>query len=366
MKTRTRNRRLKAGSALVFTSMLMVAIATVVVTTSQLNAAASSKAERQIEAVKAEESESGVLAAVQAKCNANAIALPQVWNFSLNGQSQSVEIVDNNASQARTYAVTTTVNGKETRTFKRIIGGRQTSNPLYYALWLDRSTDLSARCVTTTNGGHVYCRGNLTLGSTSSIDGEVYAVGSLIDNGATVTKNVLQSVRNRVAPPVTRADYETAAGGLINLVSSIVNIVFSPVIVGLPYNLKYYRDPEVKIQGTVSGKGTVYIEGSARVEADVSYTTAAARAIFIVEGDLRVNNNVNRLDGTWFVKGNLRIDNAATALAMTRGALIALGTVEIDRDVTINADNTFWMSRNEGTKHRAPGFWPVAQDGLLR
>ncbi|MCC7434418.1 MAG: polymer-forming cytoskeletal protein [Methanoregulaceae archaeon] len=366
MTQRPHNRRLRAGSALVFTSMLMVAIATVVVSTSQLNAAASSKAERRIEAVKAEESESGVLAAVQAKCNVNSIALPQIWNFSLNGQTQSVEIVDNNASQSRTYAVTTTVNGKETRVFKRIIGGRQTSNPLYFAVWLNGSTDLSSNCLTTTNGGHVYCRGNLTLGPTSSIDGEVYAVGSLTDNGATVTKNVLQSVRNRVAPTMTRADYETAASGLINLVSSITNIVFAPVSVGLPYSLRYYRDPEVRIQGTVSGKGTVYIEGSARVEADISYTTAAARAIFIVEGDLRVNNNVNRLDGTWFVKGTLRIDNAGTALAMTRGALIALGPVEINRDVTINADNTFWTSRNEGTKHRAPGFWPVAVDGLLR
>lgn len=366
MTQRSHHRRLKAGSALVFTSMLMVAIATVVVSTSQLNAAASSKAERRIEAVKAEESESGVLAAVQAKCNVNSIALPQTWNFSLNGQAQSVSIVDNSASQARTYAVTTTVNGKEIRTFKRIIGGRQTSNPLYFAVWLNGSTNLSAYRLTTTNGGHLYCRGNLNLNSLSSIDGEVYAVGTLSDNGATVTKNILQNVRNRVAPTITRADYETAASGLINLVSSITNIVFSPVSVGLPYGLRYYRDSEVKMQGTVSGKGTVYIEGSARVEGDISYTTAAARGIFIVEGDLRVNNNVNRLDGTWFVKGTLRIDNAATALAMTRGALIALGPVEIDRELTINADNTFWTSRNEGTKHRAPGFWPVASDGLFR
>ena len=114
------------------------------------------------------------------------------------------------------------------------------------------------------------------------------------------------------------------------------------------------------------GLGTDYSVGSVQLEVGVSYPTLENRAIFIVEGDLRVNNNVNRLDGTWFVRGTLRIDNAGTALAMTRGALIALGPVEINRDLTINADNTFWTSRNEGTKHRAPGFWPVAVDGLLR
>lgn len=362
MKT---NRRLNRGSALIYTSMLSMAIATVIVSTAQLNRAASDKAERQIDLVKSEESESGVLAAVRAKCNVNDIVLPQTWNFTLNGQAQSVSITDASATMARCYNVVTTINGTTTRTYKRLIAGRQTANPLYFSLWLSQNTDLSSVDLTTTNSGHVFCQGNLALSSTSSIDGEVYSVGTLTDSGATISKNGLSRVRNRNLPTITRSDYETAASGLINLVSSITGIVFGPALLGLPYSLKYYRG-NTTLRGSISGKGTAYIEGSATVDGDVAYVNAAARAVIIVEGDLLVPSTVNRIDGLWFVKGNVKIDASATPLANTRGNIVAMGNFDCQRDLTIGGDTTFWTSRNDGTRHRAPGFWPTADGGLFR
>lgn len=361
----TRKRHLKRGSALIYTGMLSIAIATVVVSTAQLNQAASSKAERQIDVVKADESESGVVALVQAKCNENTIALPATWNFNLNGQTQTVSVTDASATQDRCYAIETTVNGVTTRKYTRMIAGRQTANPLYFALWMNSDTDLSGITLTTTNSGHVFCRGGLTLSATSNIDGEVSAVGSLADNGATISKNGVGRARNRPLPTITRSDYETAAAGLINVVSNITGITFLPALVGQPYNLKYYRG-NTDIGGNVSGKGTAYIEGTANVVSNVAYTNAAARAVIIVEGDLNVSSTVTRMDGLWFVMGNVNIATSGTALSNTKGNIIAYGQFNCGRDLTIGGDTTFWTSRNEGTRHRAPGFWPTADTGLFR
>lgn len=362
MKT---HRRLNRGSALIYTSMLSMAIATVIVSTAQLNRAASDKAERQIDLVKSEESESGVLAAVRAKCNVNDIVLPQTWNFTLNGQAQSVSITDASATMARCYNVVTTINGTTTRTYKRLIAGRQTANPLYFALWCDRNTDLSAIRLTTTNSGHVFCRGNLTLSPTTTVDGEVFAVGTLTDNGATATKNMLSPVRNRTLPVINRADYEAAAAGIINSLSSIVGIVFGPALLGMPYSLKYY-DKNADLSGVISGKGTAYIKGNVKAIADVTYSNAAARAVIIVDGDLEVKRECSRLDGLWFVLGKVKMESTATPLTITRGAIIAYDDFNPDRDVIIGGDTTFWTSRNDGTRHRAPGFWPTADGGLFR
>lgn len=362
MKTNPNLRRLRAGSALVYTSMLMMAITTVVVTTAQLNGAASQKAERQIEAVLTDESEMGVVAAVQAKCNLNSIVLPQTWNFTLNGQTQSATVSDNSATMDRTYSVVTTVTGSTTRTFNRVVAGRQTSNPFYFALWMDRATDLSARRVITSNPGHIYSRGNLTLRSTSSIDGEVVADGSITTNGATITKNVIAQARTRNLPTTTISDYTTVSASLGN--ATISDILFFPVASHSFFPLRCYN--HLDVSGLITGKGTIYCNGNVKVANNLAYVSAAGRVVFIVEGDLDVDKSVTRLDGMWFVKGRVRIKGAGPTLENVRGCIVAGGDFELERDLNITGDASFWLARNEGVRHRLPGFWPTPAAGLLR
>lgn len=360
-----RIRHLRRGSALVYSSMLMVAITTVVVTTSLLNAAASGKAERQIDLVMSEESESGALAYVSAMCNEQTISLPATYNLSLNGQTQTVSVVNADATMSRSIRVNTLVNGKFSRSFERLLAGRQANSPMYYALFLGRASDLSSTLLTTSNGGHVFCRQSLTLGATSTIDGEVAAVDTVTDNGATVTKNIVSGARDRTLPTVNNADYQLAAAGLINLVSSISNLTFLGTGLGLPYPLKYYRG-NTMLKGMINGKGTVYIEGSVTVNGAVKYSDANSRALIIVEGNLTVTDQCDELDGIWIVRGNISVASAVAPLVNSRGSIAAFNRLECFRPLTITADKSFWIDRNEAVRHRAPGFWPTAITGLLR
>lgn len=362
--TRTRNlRRLRSGSALVYMSMLIVAITSVVVTTANLNVATTKKAERQIEAVLTAESESGVVAAVRARCNVNNITLPQNWNFSLNGQTQSVTVTDNSGTMDRTYNVETTIAGKSTSTVSRVIAGRQTSNPFYYALWLDQSTDLNTRRVVATGNGHIFCRGNLTLRSTSSVDGEVIATGSITTNGANIEKNVIAQARNRTLPSIEKQDYKRLVP---NDTSKDLNgITFLPALLGNPYHLRFFNK-NLTLSGTIAGKGTCFADSNVTVTGNVDYLNGAARAVFIVEGNLVVNAEVTSMVGTWIVKGNATFNASGTTLDITRGNLVVAGNFELNRDLNIGGDTSFWAVRNDGLRHRLPGFFPTVAAGLMR
>lgn len=360
-----RIRHLRRGSALVYSSMLMVAITTVVVTTSQLNAAASGKAERQIDAVMTEESENGAVAYVSAVCNEQTISLPATYNLSLNGQTQTVSVLDANATMSRTIRVNTVVNGRSTRSFERLIAGRQAISPTYYGLFLGRPSDLSSSVITTTNSGHIFCRGNLTLNGASNIDGEVAATGSVVTNGATVSKNTLSGARDRLPATFNSADYETAAAGLVNLLTSLNSITFLTLGLGLPYNLKYYRG-DMQLKGTIKGRGTAFFEGNLTVENDVKYDKATDQAVFIVTGNMNILKSCKKLDGIWIVAGHVTTESDSSDLEVTRGALVFMNRLELNRPLIINADKTFWTDRNEAVRHRAPGFWPTAITGLLR
>lgn len=360
-----RIRHLRRGSALVYTSMLMVAITTVVVTTSQLNAAASGKAERQIDAVMTEESENGAVAYVSAMCNAQSINLPATYNLTLNGQTQTVSVTDNNSTLARSIKVATVVNGKHSRNFERVLAGRQTPSPTYYALWLGRATDLSSSRLRILSGGHTYCRNNLTLSATSTLDGEVVAAGIVTTNGATVVKNVVSGARNTAAPAFDNSDYLTAVLGLVSTPGSINSLSFLTLGLGLPYQLRYYRG-DTLIKGKLEGKGTVYFEDDVIIENDVEYKTASDRVVFIVEGNLTIQINCKRLDGIWIVKGNVSVEPDVSPLILQRGSLTVMNRLELTRDLDITPDTTFWTDRNEGVRHRAPGFWPTPLTGLLR
>lgn len=353
----------RRGSALVYTSVLMVAITTVVVGTVQLNLTASDRAERRIDDAKADETFNAQVAMVTSLCKSNAITLPHAFTCTLNGITLSGTVTDNGAALNRSYRVDATGTGARPRAYRRVVGGRQMTHPFYYALWTPNDLDVSSTGLTTSTGGNVYVGGNLTLGNTSSIGGDVYARGSLTEGGATIQRNTDPGAQTQTMPVAPIATLKSEATSLLTL-PSLSSLTFLNLLVNGHYALHYY-DQATAISGLVNGKGTAVFERSLTVTGNVAYASAAARAVFIVNGNLNIAPGVTRLDGLWYVTGDVSVLGTGT-LNNTRGAIVCGGNLTSGKALNITMEPQFWTARLDAQRHVVPGFWPSAPADLMR
>lgn len=353
----------RRGSALVYTSVLMVAITTVVVGTVQLNLTASDKAERRIDDAKADETFNAQVAMVTSLCKSNAITLPHAFTCTLNGITLSGSVTDNGAALNRTYRVDATGTGARPRAYRRVVGGRQMTHPFYYALWVSKGLDVSSTGLSTSGGGSVYIDGNLTLNNTSSIAGDVYAKGSIVEGGANVDRNLSPWAPAQTMPKPSLAALKAEATSLISL-PVLTSLSFTSLLVNGHYAL-HYHDQATTISGLVGGKGTAVFEKKVTVTGNVAYASPTARAVFIVDGDLIVNSGVTRLDGLWYVTGDVSILGTGT-LNNTRGSIVCGGTLNTTKALNITMEPQFWTARLEAQRHVVPGFWPSAPADLMR
>lgn len=354
----------RRGSALVFTSILMVAITTVVIGTVQVNMVAAKKAEQKISEALAEQTFDAQTALVAAISKDQTITLPLSFDCLINGYKMTCTVADNSASEARTVKLTAVGSFRGTRfKYTRIIGGRQTTHPLYYALWSNDSIDMTANPLTTVGNGHVYSRGNVTLGS-STVSGDVLSTGTVASAGATVDKNVVSAVPDQVLPPIDLAALLAESTGSLNI-GEINGLTFPSVLVNGHYPLNYC-DKATSIRGVIAGKGTTVFPGNLTISGDLTYANGASRAVFIVDGSLTIDSTVTELSGLWFVRGKVTAEGASGTLYLPRGSLVIGGPNKITRPLAISFDPSLWNDRTEAQRHCVPGFWPTATPGILR
>lgn len=361
--TRTRIWRRRRGSALIYVSIMMVAIATVVVSSVSVNVAAVKKAERRLEDAKAQATFDAQVALVDTLCKSNSITLPYTFSTTLNGRGMDCTVTNNHSSIARTYLVSSTMPSDSTRSFKRVIGGRQKTSPLYYALYTNGDCDYSSNVLTTS--GPVYAGGNVTLGAGSTIGGDLYAGGTIDSGTSTVTGNAVPAMPAPTFPSVTRNDYKDNSNLVVELLN-LLNLILGTSLLSGHYGI-YYYDTTQNFRGMLTGKGAVYFKKDIQVIGDVTYSVSSSHVVFICEGDLTINGGVNNLDGTWYVKGRLISNGGTSTLNVGRGNIIAQGGMSgFTRPLSITADTNVWDDRSQGFMYCVPGFWPATDANLTR
>ena len=102
----------RRGSALIYTSVMMVAITSIVVGTVGVNAAAAQKAEKRYAEAKLDETFNAQVALVTSLCKNDTIpTLPYDFHTDLNGRRMYCRVSDNGANIPRTYLLTSDLTG---------------------------------------------------------------------------------------------------------------------------------------------------------------------------------------------------------------------------------------------------------------
>lgn len=365
MKNKGRACSKRRASTLVYVSVMMVAITSVVVSTVHVNVAAASKADRRIQEAKDLETFNAQEALIASLCKSNAIALPYDFHLDLNGRRMYCTVSDNNANISRTYFLAADLTGAKSQAYTRVIGGRQTTHPFYYALWAEDNVNTTGKSLITMNGGPVYAHGDLTLAAGSIVSGDVMATGTTTTTGSMVAKNVMRGLTPGTISTVPKNTLQGEATTLDSILTNLVGVNFLSLLLNGHYALHYYTSANT-VRGSISGKGTAVFDGNVTVNGNVSYANGSSRCVFIVNGNLTIDPTVTFMDGHWYVTGNVTAGGTAATLQMGRGALAFGGTNQIARPMNIGFDNAFFVDRSEAVKHCVPGFWPTPANGLMR
>ncbi len=362
MRTFLRHRK-RRGSALVYVSIMMVAITSIVVTTMEVNVAAVQKAERKIASEMQKQTYEAQIAVVKSISSSNTITLPYDFVTTLNGRTVHCQVTDNSANIPRTLLLTGDLAGSRATAYTKVIGGRQTTHPFYYGLWVGGPVDGSVTPITI-NNGCLYANGAVNL-TGSRIAGDVFTTSTVTMATGTVDRNVIELMPSMAEPPFDINDYKNILTVLENLTLSVLNGLSLPsTLTGSFYDWRYCKANS--ISGSLSGCGTLVIDGNVAVTADVVYADINSNVAIIVKGDLTVNSGVYQMDGNWLVYGKVKTQGTGT-LRIGRGSLATTrGFNNATKGLDITVDTRFWADRSYGSKQRIPGFWPSPLTGILR
>ncbi len=361
--SRTRRPFKRRGSALIFVSVMLVAITSIVVASTQLNFAAAEKSSRVISDAKAQATFEAQVALVNAANKTNSFTVPYSGNFTLNGYTINVDIRDNSSVMDRTLLISAggTLNDKQ-YTFTRVVGARQTSYPLYYAIFSDGLLDATGYSLYTLNGGPIYSRGAITINPSCSIDGDVIAGETVTDTGAANVRNKVSFGPSLRAPSFNASDYQSAGTALSNLLP-LATVSFSSALLGQPYPM-YYCDGNTSLAGPILGKGTLFVKGNLTITGDMT-PVLGAQLLIIVDGTITINSTVNNICG-WLYAGKDIISTGGGLLTVNGGSICTMKRYRIARSVAVYSDRSMWSNRNEAIRFHAPGFWPTADPNLTR
>lgn len=276
-------------------------------------------------------------------------SVPDDRAYAIGDLQVNLKITDNSIDVPRTYKFVGTVShaGQE-HTYEQIVGNRKSPSPFAYALFVN--SNLDPRKAITVNGDMNVNGSIVTRANPFSVTGDLESSGSSLSASASVGGNTVLSTTKVTMPTVNSVPYLTDA--LVTwLVGSVTDIVFGAG--GDPKLI--YRLGNVTIGGTVSGRGTVFVEGDVAIGSDLTYATADDRLVVIATGKVQVQAGVSNIVGHYYSPVEFRTNTGTTNL--TCGSIVAQ-KVTLDGPLVITHDSFFWDDPTQGAKYRLPGDWP--------
>ena len=285
--------------------------------------------------------------------------------LSLNGASATMTPSANDAQLAKSVLVagTATRNGRTYR-YSRVIGYR-IPTPFCFALLSDGAYDMKASLVTGANGedGDVYAGDDFKVSAAgTTINGSILAKKGITKKSDTfVTGRLLPNYFDIPWSAVASSDYANEASSLV-LVGLGLYFPFTSSFSGLtfvsPQNGTYpivYCANDLNLSGTISGRGTLYVNGDLKITGNLLYANATSLAAIIVKGKITVVSGVSTVNGVLYT--NTAFDSQSAGLTIPRGMVVAK-TIASDKPLTIVRDDVARDDSDEATRLRLPSYWP--------
>lgn len=364
-------RHRRRGSSLFFVIAMILAMTVVVMTSAEMSMAAERAYIRALDQAQADVIFSSMRETVESGCE-NQTETPGSKTINLNGKNYPYTVTDTDSIEPRTYQINaSTIVNKKTYTYEERIPARQPAHFVYYAAFSGANLNTNSSALTTIsddNNAAVHANGNIQINNKCSIGGDI--TGKTVDNqsinthkiesGKSVSSGLLTTITNLInVQYLLFATESSLLGATLNSGKT-----FSTVSGSNPYPV-YYVLGNLNIKGTLRNRGTIVATGNINITGNIDYYNNDSRCLLLAGGSININNNVTSIAGTYFAVGTINVNSPS--LTVTRGNLFTLGSLSLNKPVTINADRMFWRDRQEAVRHKVPGFWfLVDTPGLLR
>lgn len=343
----------RRGSALVYVIIVVFSITSVVVVSAKLSSASENEFQTAYREAQFKTMSDGVVAETVSDSYRQVASIGNKnTTFTLGNLTTNVA---EHPTMKRAYVlnISGTLADRSYAT-KRVIGKRERAHPAYYGLWVN--SNYSDSLLGTTVNGSAYFAGSALLSGVWNITEDFLVRGSsTISLGTTVGGSYLTGVRAQTMPTFAAGTYSPQSTTIAT--NTQADITFA----GLDAQGKYpsrVRTGNFSLSGgTLSGKGTVVVDGNLNVNGNYNYSSADSRVVFLVTGNMNINLLCSQLAGTYIVLG--RISVSSLAVDVTRGNICTNGQLQrLTAALTITQDDTFLEQHDERVKHRLPGFFP--------
>jgi len=255
-------------------------------------------------------------------------------------------------SVARAYLLT--IEGEvsgERYSIQRTIGDRKT-NPVHYALWVHNDYESDSLLSTQINGSAFFKKKLALLGAWSVSDDLLVRETSSLSGGTTIDGNYLVGVRNQSFHDFAKSSYEDYP----TIGNSAGNLTFGGEVGGY-YAGRIKSTGALTLNGgTISGKGTVYVDGDLRVNGNYNYANADSRVVFLVRGKVQFGLLATQVVGVFYARNDVEI--SSLNLNVLRGCIATDNAFKRTLAALTITHDAEMLNPVECAKHRVPGYYP--------
>ena len=341
------------GSVVLMCLVLVVATTTVILAECDLTTVGlryEAQAEKRRDA---EYAFDGAIAQVVDDYFNDAVTLPLARQIAIGDVTGTITVSDNSATLPRSLKVDGHLTARGSPyTLSRIVGARHPPSVFFYALAVagPLTSDQPIETGAAEASGDMLFGGSVTLSAAGNVvNGDLESAGAIAAPSTTVTGSTLPNAPAVPFPSFVGQNYVAAADTTFSD-SAMNGYTFA---LGGSYPLVYCGG-DLTIQGTFSGKGTIFVAGDVEVAGNMSYADSSSELVIIAAGGIDFDSGVTNAVGYFFTPNSLQI---AGGLAITRGA-IAAGDLEWTGMLDIAGDPDVWNTGAEGHSLKLPGMWP--------
>ena len=247
--------------------------------------------------------------------------------------------------------------------FEKVIGNRQAPKPYYYAIFSNSSME-SPYIITagaSSANGDMYVKGDLTTnGGTNFANGDVEITGNEISAAANLQVSGMKNLSSPVIPfpAISSTVYynQSLLWGTVSLLPSITGVLFLTSITG-EYPVMYV-DNNLSLSGTLTGKGTIFVNGNVDIVGNLAYANSSSQVAIIANGSIRIKAAATSVVGYFYATSDLKLEGtSAITHTLTRGSFCANRIIFETPVVAVN-DPALFNTVSEGVKMHMPGLWP--------
>lgn len=333
--------------------ILTVALATVISVILPMSTHASERQSRLQEEFLMDEMFESILDKVEIDIvkTGSLVALPYTASTTGLGGNISVTVSDNSGSLPKSVLVTADISRFDvTKTYSRVVPINLISPLTAYALACSSTINQSKTLTITGADAAIYSTGAYTISQNLISTGDLELASTISDFSKVSVGGLIRSgVSVLTMPNITATDYSAIATNMA--LSSVGNISFSG---GPPYPCYYFASNLTLTGGTVTGIGTVYVDGDVTISGNYSYSAEAK--MVIIAKKISISSSTTAIVGMLFCDNSLSL-SGTSALTMD-GAIWTRAAIALNRPITLAYDNTAWANPSMAKDLRIPGYWP--------